>query len=85
MILESFTLQHSLGVQWPTGLLTLEVSRKWNQPVEHLHLPDSLTRLDLGCSFIQPLKWQHRPVGITDLKLGEGGIYHHPSFDSRHS
>jgi hypothetical protein len=56
------------SVQWPDQLRTLRLGCQWDQSVECLQLPATLTRLDLnGCN--QPLNWSNPPPALTQLAL----------------
>ena len=72
------------GIQWPQGLRSLILSADWtgdwNQSVERLQLPDSLTELNLGgCT--KPLNWPRPPQGVKWLTLSDW--WNHPSSQLR--
>jgi len=61
-------------VRWPNGLKTLILSDNWDQPVDHLKLPDSLTEIYFGylSSVNNPISALHFPTNLTKLQTWGG-------------
>jgi len=53
------------------GIQSLTLSHEFNQPLESVRLPDSITYLKLGDAYNHPVERMHLPASLTHLLFGD--------------